>query len=122
MGCNSDYLNASGDEVAISRVACLLDELAGQSRINANHWAGFHPAVYNICTSEHADALVSRLCEALQNEDVSKRSLEMQIWWRDHQAADKARVQAEMQAATTSAEVDAALAKLTPHERALLGY
>jgi hypothetical protein len=45
----------------------------------------------------------------------------MQIWWRDHQAADKARVEAELAAAEDAKAKAAAIAKLTPHERKLLG-
>ena len=45
----------------------------------------------------------------------------MQIWWRDHLAADKERIEKELNAIETQAEKEIALAKLTPHERKLLG-
>jgi hypothetical protein len=45
----------------------------------------------------------------------------MQIWWRDHQAADRARVEEELAAAADAKAKKAAIAKLTPHERKLLG-
>jgi hypothetical protein len=62
--------------------------------------------------------MVSLLCEMLEGLDVTKFSLEMQMWWRDHQAADKARIKKETALAT---EKEVALAKLTAHERRILG-
>lgn len=120
MPCNSDHMAASGYEREISRVACLLDELAGQ-KAERGWWDGYHPRVY--CKADRAtgDQMVSELCAALQSRDVTQCSLEMQIWWRDHQAADKARCERELAQTKTDAEREAALAKLTPAERRLLG-
>jgi hypothetical protein len=118
MPCSSNYMEASGKEIALSKVACLLDELAGKP-INPTHWRGFHPAVYN--QTLDGDDLVAELCRRLQDEDVTKHSLEMQMWWRDHQAADKARLEHEMARKKTDAEKDTAIAKLTEYERKLLG-
>jgi len=67
------------------------------------------------------DRIVQELCDALQARDVAQDSLEMQIWWRDHQTADKACVERALAQTKTDAERDAALAKLTPHERKVLG-
>lgn len=121
MPCNSEHMNATTKELELSRVACLLDELSGEA-LNRDHWSGYHPRVYcKGLDNKAADAMVSELCEKLQIADVSKLSLEIQIWWRDHQAADKARVKRELDNAKTEAERDAALAKLTPHERKVLG-
>lgn len=119
MPCNSDYMEPRGREVALSQVACLLDELDGKGPIDASHWRGYHPRVYN--QGIDGDELVAKLCERLQGEDVSKRSLEMQIWWRDHQEADKKRLQKEQRDAANNNLKKRALAKLTPHERKLLG-
>lgn len=118
MPCNSDYMEADRREIEISRVACLLDELDGLP-IKKNHWDGYHPLVYN--KPDRGNELVAELCEKLRNTDVTRYSLEMQIWWRDHQAADKERLEAELRDATRRQEKEAALAKLTPHERKLLG-
>ena len=117
MGCNSDYMAANRKEVELSKVACLIDELHG-SEIDPTHWRGYHPRVY--CMKVDGDALVNELCTALQNADVSKYSLEMQMWWRDHQAADKQRLLKEMESAKHAEDVEAALAKLTPYERELI--
>lgn len=93
MPCNSDYLNATNYEVELSKVACLLDELDGKAvPSSSGYWRGYHPRVYGRITNELGDKLVSELCERLQNEDVTRHSLEMQIWWRDHLDADKKRV------------------------------
>ncbi|MCG7948019.1 MAG: hypothetical protein N0C84_16890 [Candidatus Thiodiazotropha taylori] len=118
MPCNSNYMKASGKEVAISQVACLLDELDGKP-INRDYWRGYHPLVYN--RIHDADALVAELCGKLQKVDVSQYSLEMQIWWRDHQQADKDRLEREIQSIKEEKDKEAALSKLTDYEKRLLG-
>ena len=120
MPCNSDYLRASHWEVELSRVMCLLDELDGLP-FSASHWDGYHPKVYNKSKTVNADALVSKLCKRLQKVDVTKQSLEMQIWWRDHQAADKARLEQELADKKTASDRKTALSKLTKYERKILG-
>jgi hypothetical protein len=121
MPCNCDHLEASHLESEMSKVACLLDELNGKKRIDRDHWRGYHPRVYNRISRPDADKLTEELCSRLQEVDVSTCSLEMQIWWRDHQEADKAKAKSALSAAKKKAERKAALAKLTPHERRLLG-
>jgi len=121
MPCNSDYMNATGYEVEISRVACLLDELAGKGTMKS-WWSGYHPSVYGKVTRTLGDALVSQLCLALQSADVSKYSLELQTWWRDHQIADKERCERELAKAKSFSDREVILSKLTPHERKVLGF
>ncbi len=120
MPCNSDHMNATTYERDMSRVACLLDELAGKSWTRS-FWEGYHPRVYGKINHKIGDQMVSELCSALQTSDVTTYSLEMQLWWRDHQAADKARIELELSHKKNAAEREAALKKLTPHERKLLG-
>lgn len=96
MPCNCDYMDANNLEVEISRVACLLDELAGKRKLDPSHWRGYHPRVYGNVTKLMGDELTAQLCEKLHTVDVTKYSLEMQIWWRDHQKADKKRQRAEL--------------------------
>jgi hypothetical protein len=121
MPCNSDYMNPTDKEVQISRVACLLDELDGK-KFKEDHWEGYHPRVYNgNGGGVDGDKLVAKLCQKLQTVDVKKYSLEMQMWWRDHQAADQARRDREIDEKDTEAERRAALRKLTARERKLLG-
>lgn len=119
MPCNSDHMEANHLERRLSQVACLLDELAGKPKIDKAHWGGYHPRVYS--ASFDADALVAELCSKLQSVDVTQCSLEMQMWWRDHQAADKARIAVEIQRHKEEADRAAAIEKLTPYERKLLG-
>lgn len=122
MPCNSDHMEATGKERELSRVACLLDELDGKPLDpQRGPWRGYHPAVYNKTAKVDADGLVGELCARLQAVDVTKYSLEMQIWWRDHQAVDKARIEHELARKHNESERRAAIAKLTPHERQLLG-
>jgi hypothetical protein len=118
MPCNSDYMEAAKEEIQLSQVACLLDELDGKP-INPHHWAGYHPNVYNRIAD--GDRLVAELCCRLQTTDVTKQSLEMQIWWRDHQAADKARLEREIAENKLESDKAKALAKLTAYERKILG-
>lgn len=119
MPCDSRYMKATTKEVELSRVACLLDELDGKS-IDKGNWGGYHPAVYNNPKVD-GDAMVSELCSRLQAVDVTKFSLEMQMWWRDHQAADKERISHELLRKKQGEERDAAMAKLTDYELSLFG-
>jgi crotonobetainyl-CoA:carnitine CoA-transferase CaiB-like acyl-CoA transferase len=120
MPCESGYLAADGYEIRMSQVACLLDELEGKP-INQGHWAGYHPRVYCRAVIIEGDKIVQELCDRLQKLDVTKYSLEMQIWWRDHQVADKERLEREIQKAVELKARQEAIAKLTPYERGLLG-
>ena len=78
----------------------------------------------NICGAMRRitlDEATQALCAWCQANDVTQKSLELQIWWRDHQAWDKRRIaeeQAEAERAKTRAE---AIAKLTDAERRALG-
>jgi hypothetical protein len=121
MPCNSDYMAASGYEIALSRVACLLDEIEGKP-INQSHWHGYHPRVYSRTPSKaEADEMVARLCSFLRDADVTRYSLEMQMWWRDHLKADQARIEREHHEAEQANKRKEALSKLTPEERKALG-
>jgi hypothetical protein len=118
MPCNSNYLNATHREHELSRVACLLDELAGR-KIETSWWNGYHPRVY--CLPDSGDKLVQELCAALQGVDVSCYSLEMQIWHRDHLKADQQRIKEEQAAALRKLHQESGLSKLTNAEKAALG-
>lgn len=119
MPCNSDYMDADYREIELSRVCCLLDELSGK-RKNKNHWNGYHPAVYNKAGVD-GDGLVATLCAKLSTLDVSQYSLEMQMWWRDHQEADRQRLKREKEEIKRQKQREKALAKLSEEEKALLG-
>lgn len=124
MPCNSEYLNATDLEVEISRVQCLLKEIRTGRPVDptSSEWDGYHPDVYNRIDRAKADDVVGRLCTLLSKvPDITKYSLEMQIWWRDHQAADRKRRERERKAAQKQALQDRALEKLTEEERTALG-
>jgi hypothetical protein len=124
MPCRSDYMDASKFEIQMSQVACLLDESTSGVPVNTQlgSWRGYHPIVYNQNLSKQkCDKMVEQLCNFCQTADVSKYSLELQIWWRDHQKADKERLEAEIRDAERNKQRDKALAKLTDYEKKLLG-
>ncbi|MFM7013084.1 MAG: hypothetical protein ACKO0Z_27765 [Betaproteobacteria bacterium] len=117
MSCEGGYSPDDWDK-KLSVVACLLDELDGIPT-EEKYWRGYHPSIY--CKTVDGDAFVAKLCSRLQSVDVTKLSLEMQTWWRDHQAADRVRLCREMSQQKFEAEWQAAVEKLTPYERNLLG-
>lgn len=126
MPCNSDHMRASDRERSMSRVFALLDELEGRweqgHKPSPSAWDGYHKRAYNAhSVKAEDDQAVAYLCGLLQASDVSQYSLEMQAWWRDHQEEDRERIRSEMRRQTTVAEKAAAVAKLTPYERRLLG-
>jgi hypothetical protein len=121
MPCNSDYMNPNNREIEMSKVASLLDELEGKP-IKPDYWSGYHPNVYSKgIRKEDADIMTSKLCHALRNTDVTKYSLEMQIWWRDHQKADAERLKAELASSKVKKDRDELISRLNPYERSLLG-
>ena len=121
MPCNCDHMKPHQLELEISKVACLLDELNGKP-INKNHWDGYHPDVYgSVLQTGFADKLTAKLCKKLQKLDVTKYSLEMQIWWRDHQIADKQRITDDLAKKKKKKDKELALKKLTRYEKKLLG-
>lgn len=121
MPCDSRYMEPAGLEKDLSLVACCLDELDGKPD-PMRHKDGSHPRIYNkVSREQDGDEMVAELCRRCQQIDVTKQSLELQMWWRDHQKADRKRVAEELQLAKEDADRQAALAKLTPYECRLLG-
>lgn len=123
MPCNSDYLAANDTEIELGRVFLLLDELKGKN-LTDKLWnsAGYDKRVYNKADKSTLNKKVTELCSKLQKvKNITEYSLEMQMWWRDHKAADKERVKKE-QTAFKEAEIrKRALAKLSEIERRALG-
>ena len=94
MPCNSDYMDPNYHEKNHSLVRCGLDELSG--KVVKPEWReGYHPSIYNKHTSkEELDIDTAQLCafmKKLGKRKLSSLSLELQMWWRDHQLADKER-------------------------------
>jgi hypothetical protein len=124
MPCNSDYMNATDLEVSISQVLCLLDELQTKKPVNSksSNWNGYHPKAYNKeLNKAYADKMVAELCDRLKKEkNIKKYSLEMQLWWREHQAADKKRKSKEKKQSLEDKALSNLLDKLSSREFKLL--
>ena len=117
MPCNCDHLKATNREVELSKIACLLDELVGES-FDKSSWEGYHPLVY--VKAFDGDKAIEKLCTILQELDVTDYSLEMQMWWRDHQEIDKLREEKEEEEKVDEDDRKVALNKLTKKEKKLL--
>lgn len=70
---------------------------------------------------ETVDEDTAKLCEFCKNNDVTKYSLELQIWWRDHQKMDQQKEERKLAKELEESERRDALAKLTEREKQLLG-
>lgn len=120
MPCNSDYMIPTPTERSLSKVLALLGELDGQPIDPATYGSGYG-AGYGNADKETLDRATAQLCERLQSVPIGNFSLEMQMWWRDHQRADAERVEREKRIYSEETLRKAALRKLSPSERELLG-
>ena len=124
MPCNCDYMNSTVLEREISRVYCLLEEIETGKPVDtkSGNWDGYHPSVYGQVTRiEQHDEAVAKLCSILRKtRNIKKYSLEMQMWWRDHQAADRAREAKERKEAEEKALAKSAMQKITKEELSAL--
>jgi len=123
MPCNSDHMKASSQEVELGKVYLLLDELDGKELTDVL-WdsAGYDKRVYDISSKVTLDKQTALLCSKLKKvKDIKKYSLEMQMWWRDHQKADKMRLEAEKREKEKLTIKQKALDKLTSAEKRALG-
>ncbi len=121
MPCNSDYLEANSMEIEHSKVLALLKELK-TGKLPKSFGDGYHKDVYNKTTKTILDEKVAELCSKLQEvEDIKKYSLEMQMWWRDHQKADRARLKKMSAAKKESKDRQELISRLTTYEKKLLG-
>ena len=121
MPCNSDYLNPNDQEIEYSKVLALLVEVE-TGKLPPSYGDGFFVECYNRTTKKLLDEAVEMLCNKCQEiKDIENYSLEMQMWWRDHQKADKERLGQEIIEAQERNEKNIALSKLTDYEKNLLG-
>ena len=125
MACNSEHLNPTALEIQASQALCVIDEKKDLP-LRQSWWKGYHPDAYSKgVTRERVDHLTSTACamvtsmapEAIRVEF----SLEAQIWIRDHQKADRERIEHEEHAKRIQAIIAGALAKLTDEEKKALG-
>lgn len=98
MPCYSEHMEPTALEKEHSRVLCLIREVHGGGPVDvmSGDWAGYHKKVYpNKSTKEELDRDTRELCELLSPltpRGISDAfSLELQIWWRDHQKFDRKR-------------------------------
>ena len=115
MPCDSGYLNHTEREAESGRVLELLKEIAGQP---FNH---DEPSYYGNLATLDADTV--RLCDWCKGntDHLSGMSLDLQLWWRKHQAADAKREAEERNDAEQRKVAERALDKLTPTELKALG-
>jgi len=114
-------MNATEHEKNLSVVYGLLDELE-TGHLPERFGDGYDKRVYNKGLSKKdLDKKTEELCSKLQKTDVSKYSLEMQIWWRDHQKADKERLEKELDQIVLEKDRKIALDKLSDYDREILG-
>ena len=86
MPCNCDHMEPTRHERESVKVMGFLHELG----------LGDKPKVYGQPTKIHEHT--AQLCQACKRIDITTKSLELQIWWRDHQAADRKREEREARA------------------------
>lgn len=116
MPCNCDGYEPEVIDVTAHQALCVLRELGGGD-LKPKDW---HPHSRSPDRGQ-ADEIVAEACRRLRGVDVTKYSLELQMWWRDHQEADKRREAQAKKKAEEAALRESALAKLTPKERKALG-
>ena len=110
MPCRCDYLEPTAREIESVNVINLLLEVGVLKRN-----FGIYGSVDDL--DEHT----AKLCKFCQDNDVTKYSLELQIWWRDHKKADKLRLKKEQEEIKKNSDKEEALSKLTDYEKELLG-
>jgi hypothetical protein len=74
---------------------------------------------------EHNSKLADMLCQIMQSiearGELEGQELRTRAWWEEHKKRDRERLKREQEQRKTAEEKDAALAKLSPYERKLLG-
>jgi len=116
MPCSCEGYEPSRRDIEAHKAWCVKRELDGV-QLTPSDWVVKSNAFY----AGDKDKLVAEVCRRLQEVDVTKYSLELQMWWRDHQEADRRRQEKERKAAEDAALRASALAKLTPEEIRVLG-
>lgn len=112
MPCSSEHMEPTFRERESAKIRALLFEVGIRQDSGG---------MYGNTDTLNRDA--SELCEfCADSADISKHSLELQIWWRDHQQADKERLEREQAKNKTEQEKQEALSKLTDYEKGLLGF
>ena len=111
MPCDSSYLRPRAEELESARVRELLREVNGQP-FNHDEPAEVYGQVAKL------DSDTAALCVWCKNHrsEIQDHSLELQIWWRDHQKRDAEREEEEASERKRNALLKQAKAKLTKEE------
>ena len=125
MPCNCDYMNPSAEEIEVSKMACILDELNG-GEIDKTYWKGYHPKVYSQTYDRYNNPVSKKeleaiLVDALSKVDVTQYSLEVQMWWRDYQELKQIKIKKQRAKCKKIDIRKRALDKLTDEEKIALG-
>lgn len=91
MPCRSDYMEPNSREIELSKVYALQKELDTKVHVDSKTYGDGHGEAYGNASQITLDKATANLCKRLTGLDVSSCSLELQIWWRDHQEGDKRR-------------------------------
>jgi hypothetical protein len=114
MPCDASHCEHTAREAESGRVLELFKEISGQPFDHDN------PNYYGVVATLDTDT--ARLCEWCRTHDVTKQSLELQLWWQQHQKHDAARERAAALKRARAKLKAEARAKLTDEEfRALQG-
>lgn len=128
MPCNSDHLKSTDKERKTQHAAQLLVWLYERTARKAPEWAQKEAA--DIYASD--ERCIPQLCaeikklapdqrEAIVYDAHDATARQLATWWDAHESVDAARERREAKAARNKAVRRAALAKLTPNERHVLG-
>ncbi len=117
MPCQCD-IQEDHRSVEYQKVLALLKELK-TGKLNLTK---FNSGGYTDYDDDVLDKSTKELCGKLSKvKDIRKYTPEMQIWWREHQAADLRRKRREAEKQAEQKLKQQALAKLTTQERKALG-
>lgn len=132
MPCNSDYMEPTRYEKEIANSATLLVWLQTKLNQPINDIEIKMSNPMNYPQQKDGDYIVAKLCSlvrSLSEEDFEsyvynaydKTSRELATWWEEHEAADKERIQKELELQKLIEIRKAALSKLTAEEKKALG-
>lgn len=116
MPCDSSHCAPSGREIESSKVRELLREVKGQPFTHQRR----HEYYGDITTLDRDTAELCAFCTE-HAVFLTSYSLELQVWWRDHQAADQKKAKQRATEIRQRLARKQALSKLTPEEIEALG-
>jgi hypothetical protein len=131
MPCNSDYLEASGQELESKRVCGLIVYLFGRLEKRVDPWIATAAEHYygNLARLDEATKILCEACRSLTEEETEKHiydahdkgARDLASWWERHQEWDRRRVAEEEELRRRVMLKDRALKKLSVDEIRALG-